>query len=233
MTIEEIMEMLDIESQEDFMYFEQFAALMETEADIDYDTFAELLLLMDLEALQDVVQSFFEDMIKGVPDDNTQLYASLQTIKDTLLSLAGLGRGRNFGFLADELFHFRQWYLTPGIAVCQPENGGAQKRLSPCEALMLYREEKLSGTKYSYDFSQAMPEEPDEYVLDLIAEMTEDYDRDMDRRDMLDMLPDEYDPDVYDPDSEVSDSPIDPYRDGFVDRRDPVIEGEGYDVYEN
>lgn len=65
MTIEEIMEMLDIESQEDFMYFEQFAALMETEADIDYDTFAELLLLMDLEALQDVVQSFFEDMIKG------------------------------------------------------------------------------------------------------------------------------------------------------------------------
>ena len=197
MTIEEIMEMLDIESQEDFMYFEQFAALMETEADIDYDTFAELLLLMDLEALQDVVQSFFEDMIKGVPDDNTQLYASLQTIKDTLLSLAGLGRGRNFGFLADELFHFRQWYLTPDIAVCQPENGGAQKRLSPCEALMLYREEKLSGTKYSYDFSQAMPEEPDEYVLDLIAEMTEDYDRDMDRRDMLDMLPDEYDPDVY------------------------------------
>lgn len=98
---------------------------------------------------------------------------------------------------------------------------------------MLYREEKLSGTKYSYDFSQAMPEEPDEYVLDLIAEMTEDYDRDMDRRDMLDMLPDEYDPDVYDPDSEVSGSPIDPYRDGFVDRRDPVIEGEGYDVYEN
>ena len=54
MTIEEIMEMLDIESQEDFMYFEQFAALMETEADIDYDTFAELLLLMDLEALQDL-----------------------------------------------------------------------------------------------------------------------------------------------------------------------------------
>ena len=48
MTIEEIMEMLDIESQEDFMYFEQFAALMETEADIDYDTFAELLLLMML-----------------------------------------------------------------------------------------------------------------------------------------------------------------------------------------
>ena len=37
MTIEEIMEMLDIESQVDFLYFEQFATLMETEADIDYD----------------------------------------------------------------------------------------------------------------------------------------------------------------------------------------------------
>lgn len=233
MTIEEIMEMLDIESQEDFKYFEQFAALMETDVDIDYDTFAELLLMMDLETLQDVMQSFFDDMVKGVPDDNTQLYAALQTIKDTLLSLAGLGRGRNVGFLSDELFHFRQWYLMADSVFCQPEEGGTEKSLSPCEALMLFREEKLSGTKYSYDFSQGMPEEPDEYVLDLIAEMTEDYDSDMNRREMLDMLPDEYDPDVYDPNAGTADSPIDPYRDGFVDRYDPVIEGEGYDIYEN
>ena len=231
MTIEELMEMLEIESEDDFIYFEQFAALMETEADIDYDTFTELLLMADLEMLQDMIQSFFDDMIRGVPDDNTQLYSSLQSIKDALISLAGLGRGRNFGFLSDELYHFRQWYLMPEAVLCQPEDGGPDRRLSPCEALMLFREEKLSGKKYYYDFSAAMPEEPDEYVLDLIAEMSDDYGDDSDRSDALDMLPDEYDPSDFDPDADPSDAAIDPYRDGFVDRFDPVIEGEGYDIY--
>ena len=45
MTREEMMKILDIESEEDFMYFDQFAALMETEEEIDYDMFTELLLL--------------------------------------------------------------------------------------------------------------------------------------------------------------------------------------------
>ena len=126
--------------------------------------------------------------------NDTQLYAVLQSVKDALTSLAGLGRGRNFGFLSDELYHFRQWYLTPEATVCQPEDGGPEKRVSPCEALMLFREEKLSGKKYYYDFSGAMPEEPDEYVLDLIAEMSGQYEGDTDDPNELDMLPDEYDP---------------------------------------
>lgn len=233
MTIEELMEMLEIESEEDFAYFEQFAALMESEADIDYDTFTELLLMADFETLQDMIQSFFDDMIRGVPDDDTRLYAVLQSVKDALTSLAGLGRGRNFGFLSDELYHFRQWYLTPEATVCQPEDGGPEKRVSPCEALMLFREEKLSGKKYYYDFSGAMPEEPDEYVLDLIAEMSGQYEGDTDDPNELDMLPDEYDPAFSGAGIDPSDAPIDPYRDGFVDRYDPVIEGEGYDIYQS
>lgn len=230
MTLEEIMEMLDIESDEDFMYFEQFAALMETEADIDYDTFTELLMMMEPEDLTGVLQSFFEDAVRGVPDDNTDLYSTLQTIKDTLVSLAEAGRGRSTGFLIDELYQFRQWYLEPQAVICTPESGGAARRLSPCEALMLFREEKLSGDKYSYDFSEAMPAEPDEYIQDLLSEMSEEYYDDMDREEMMDMFPEEYDPETYDPE-DYSGRAVDPYREGFVDRYDPVIEGEDYDIY--
>lgn len=236
MTLEETMKLLDIESESDFMYFDQFAALMEIEIPIDYDMFAELLLMMESDHLKNILQSFFEDMIKGIPDDNTDLYAAVQTVKDTLISLAALGQGRSFGFFADELYKFRQWYLMPGIVSCRLEDGGKERFAAPCEALMLFREEKLSGAKYIYDFSSAMPELPDEYALDLLSEMSEDTcaegEDDRNREELMDMLPDEYDPDTYDPDGD-SDRPIDPYLDGFIDRYAPVIEGEDCDSYDN
>ena len=86
MTLEEIMKILDIESGEDFLYFDQFAALMETETEIDYDTFVELLMMPEAEALSEMIGSFFEDMIKGIPDDDTDLYSAVQTQKDAILS---------------------------------------------------------------------------------------------------------------------------------------------------
>lgn len=232
MTREEIMEILDIESDEDFMYFDQFAALMETEEEIDYDMFVELLMMMETETLKEVLSSFFEDMIKGIPDDNTDLYSAVQTVKDALLSLSALGQRRSFGFFADELFKFREWYRMPGIVVCRPESGGREKLIAPYEALILFREEKLSGEKYSYDFSSAMPQPPDEYALDLLAEMSENYSMDdaMDREEMMDLLPDEYDPETYDPNAYGADMPIDPYVDGFIDRYAPVIDSEDYDL---
>ncbi len=230
MTREEIMELLDIESEEDFLYFDQFAALMETEEEIDYDMFSELLMLAGPEALQDLLPSFFEDVIRGIPDDNTDLYAAVQSQKDALLSLAGFSKSRGFGFLADELYRFREWYLTPGTVICTPEGGGTEKYLSPCEAFTLFREEKLSGQKYLYDFSGAMPPVPDDYLLDRIAEMSEDMPQD-ETEDEEDILPDEYDPDLYDPETPIGDRPIDPYTEGFVDRRSPVIEGADIDPY--
>lgn len=212
------------------MYFDQFAALMETEAEIDYDMFVELLMMMETETLKEVLSSFFEDMIKGIPDDNTDLYSAVQTVKDALLSLSALGQGRGFGFFADELFKFREWYRTPEIVVCRSESGGDKKLTAPYEALILFREEKLSGEKYSYDFSSAMPQSPDEYALDLLAEMSENYSMDdtMNRKEMMDLLPDEYDPETYDPNTYGDDVPIDPYVDGFIDRYAPVIDSEDY-----
>ena len=138
MTREEMMKILDIESEEDFMYFDQFAALMETEEEIDYDMFTELLLLAGPETLPDLLSSFFEDVIRGIPDDNTDLYAAVQSQKDALISLSGFGKSRGFGFLADELYRFREWYLAPGSVICTPEGGGEEKHLSPCEAFTLF-----------------------------------------------------------------------------------------------
>ena len=75
MVLEDLMNEIDVESAEDFKYFEQFSALMENEFDeLEYDDFAELMLMPDGESLSEMTTSFFEDLVRGVPDDNTELY---------------------------------------------------------------------------------------------------------------------------------------------------------------
>ena len=161
MVLEDLMNEIDVESAEDFKYFEQFSALMENEFDeLEYDDFAELMLMPDGESLSEMTTSFFEDLVRGVPDDNTELYSVIQTIKDTLVSLAEHTHHRGRGFYADELFRFREWLLSHDAVTCTPEAGGDALRMTPLEALMLFREEKLSGTRYNYDFSDCMPSGP-------------------------------------------------------------------------
>lgn len=231
--LEDIFYELDIHSEDDFKYFEQFAALMETSLDINYDTFVDLLMIPNSEDLIDMTSSFFEDLIRGIPDDNTDLYSTVQSVKDILLSLAEHSHHRARGFYSDELFRFREWYQMPDIIECTPESGGATSHMSPCEAMMLFREEKLSGEKYHYDFSSKMPEEPDEYILNIMAEMTEDsyvdnYDDFADKNQLDELpleLPRDFDFENYDPDDPDYLPEIDPYQDGFVDRYNPVIEG--------
>lgn len=266
MNIEEIYDSLGVESAEDLKYFEHFAEFMEMEEEIDYDTFSEIISEIDIRDLKEVSKSFFQDMILGIPDDNTELYASINTIRDTLTDLMIPGSSRAFAFLADELYGFRSWYVCPDIIKCTDEKTGDITSLSPCHALMLYREEKLTGRSFNYDFESGMPPAPDDYIADLVDELKEDsyrfsdsdfddsydsnyhdmsdgfsddfdsrehssydtYDSDYydpDYYDLPDDLPDDFDPENYDPDDFKS-RPIDPYTEGFVDRYDPVIEGE-------
>ncbi len=249
MLLKDAMAELDIESAGDFIYFEQFAALMENELDMDFDIFSELLLMPDSEALSEMTASFFEDLIKGVPDDDMELYAALQTIKDTLLSLAGHPHPRSRAFFTDELFRLKTWYLTPELVACTAESSGVRELRTPCSALMLFREEKLSGEKYDYDFSSGMPPAPDEYTLNILNEFSEDpvlYGESADGHDVrcdYDGMRDDYNCDDHGEYTDIPDvcgsgpddsepSSIDPYRDGFIDRHNPVIDGESYEEYE-
>ena len=240
--IEDLMKEFDIESDEDFIYFEQFSAVMESELTIDYDIFLDLIMMPEREALATMTESFFEDLIKGIPDNDMELYSQIQGSKDVLTELARLEHERSMGFFAHELFRFREWFVGSKSVNCSPESGGDSLFLNPCEAMMLYREEKLSGNKYYYDFSENMYKGPDSYTLEILAEIksesqnTDNFDTDIDSDEYKDIdalfrkLPEEYDPDSYDPEV-YSERPIDPYLEGFVDRNDPVIDNldGGYD----
>ena len=240
--IEDLMKEFDIESENDFIYFEQFSAIMESELEIDYDVFLELIMIPEREDLAVMTESFFEDLIKGVPDNDIELYSQIQGCKDVLTELAGLEHGRSMGFFAHELFRFKEWFTGSRTVKCSPENGGESLLLTPCDAMMLYREEKLSGNKYYYDFSDDSYTGPDSYTLEILSEInyeshsSDNFSLDTDGDDYQDIetllreLPEEYDPDSYDSEDYLE-RPIDPYLEGFVDRDNPVIDNldGGYD----
>ena len=231
MISEELLRELDIEEGEPFAYFEQFASIMETPLEIDDTTFTELLMMADREALTDMVSSFFEDIIKGVPDDNMELYRSLESRRTVLEALSRRLDGRDARFFADELYSFREWFLAPETVLCTPEEAGGQLRsLSPCEAMILYREEPFSGIKYDYDFSGAELQDIDEHALSLIEEWSGEASSGYWMDDELEYLPDElpadFDLSDYVPgETDLSEltGRIDPYRDGLIDRDHPVI----------
>lgn len=237
--LEELLRELEIDDVEDFMYFDQFAEIMEGDWSIDYDSFFELFCMPDNPTLKEMTESFFTDLLQGVPDDDIALYAALQDLKDVLLTLAEHEHDRARSFYADELYRLREWLRLPDQVTCSPEDAGSgrTRSLSPLEALMLYREEKLSGTKYRYDYSDGMPPEPDEYLRNLLEELEESslsfsdhYSDDRDVMDALDELPDElppdYDPSTWKPGQFRDHRPFDPYRDGLIDRDNPVIFSE-------
>ena len=240
MISQHILKELDIEEGEGIVYFEQFAALMEGVGNIDYDIFAELILTSDPEALAEVIDYFFEDVTRGVPDNDLDMYSALEARRTLFRTLAGHLGGRGAGFLTDELYTFREWFLEDGTVLCTQEDGtGSSQWLSPCQALMLYREEKLSGTKFDYDFSQAPLSEIDQYMLSLLEELENEepqssfsWDDDLDY--LPDELPEDFDPSAYIPgETDLSEymSDFDPYTDGFIDRDNPVIDGIDYEQY--
>ena len=236
---QDILRELEIDDAESFRYFEQFAALMETSVEVDYDTFAEVLRMADPEALTEMVRSFFEDIIRGVPDDNMALYSALEARREVLETLSRHMEDRGAGFFIDELYNFREWFREPETVLCVPEDRrGSRQRLSPCEAMMLYREEKLSGVGYQYDFSEAVLGEIDEYVLSMLEELGEfpaeagdDWD-DRGLDELPEELPADFDPSSYIPgETDLSEltGRLDPYRDGLIDRNNPVIDGIDYE----
>ena len=69
---EALYDLLDMESGEDFQYFENMAELLESDEDIDEDVLYELLEDIDLEAFAELAENYFDQLEEAVPDEETE-----------------------------------------------------------------------------------------------------------------------------------------------------------------
>ncbi len=178
MRIEEVLELLEIDSPDQFEYFEHLAELIECPEEISYEAFYAVLSEVEPETLTELLDSYFEDLMKGIPDDATDFFTLITTIQQALI---GLSQGSEFKehkhYFIDELFRFRNWYTFESIVRCNSLSDGLTTDVPVVEALSLYRMEKLGEKKYEYDFSDCMDYPLDEYTM-YISDLTDDYDPD-------------------------------------------------------
>jgi hypothetical protein len=157
MNIEEVLELLEINSPDEFEYFEHIAELLECPEDISYEIFHAILKEVEVEILEDLLDSYFEDVLKGIPDDATDFFTLMSTIQQHLLSLVSEAddqdQKRQF---IDELYRFRTWFTFDSIVICKNKTDGLTINATALEAITLHRLEKLGEQAYEYDFSESI-----------------------------------------------------------------------------
>ena len=167
----ELFEIADIDSAEDFKYFDNFAALMESDEYIPNEVMYELFAEVDTDILSELTDNYFEDIMEGVPEEEAELFTLLDNIKRVLKGYAeNTDDERSMVLFTDEVSRFRNWYNFDTDVECQSRKDGSTRTVPVREALVLYRIEKLRADEYMYDFSQCLDYPLDEYVVSFTSD---------------------------------------------------------------
>lgn len=171
MDLNELFEIVDIESAEDFKYFDNFAALMESDDYIPAEVMYELFAEVDTDVLSELTDNYFEDIMEGVPEEEAELFTLLDNIKRELKGYAeNTDDERSIVLFTDEVSRFRNWYNFDTDVECQSRKDGSTRTVPVREALVLYRIEKLRADEYMYDFSECLDYPLDEYVVSFTSD---------------------------------------------------------------
>jgi hypothetical protein len=183
MEYEEILSLLDIGSGKDLAYFEQYAELVECEDYISPEALSQIFEEADGDALAELTDGYFEELLAGVPDEETELYTLIQTIGRALSGMALMSDpDEDVADYADEFLRFRTWFTFESEVRCHKiddDNDDSEVIVPLMQALAMYRSQHLSDEEYEYDFSDVLDYPIDEYVvlLDSIDEDEDDEER--------------------------------------------------------
>ena len=176
MDLDELLVFLDIDSPSELVYFEQFAELMEIQQDVPFETLCMLVEGMDPEALSELVEGYFDDIMKFVPDSEDDLYTLMQNIGTTLTSLADGGEDDSANIFAEEFYKFRSWYLFDSAVLMKELSEDTESEISLMEALTACRVQNFTDDDYTFDFSGALDYQLDEYIVSLSTITEDSYD---------------------------------------------------------
>ena len=176
MDLNELFEIADIESAEDFRYFDNFAALIESDEYIPNEVLYELFSEVDNSVLSELADNYFEDIMEGVPEEEAELFTLLDNIRRAMRGYAeNTDDERSLVLFTDEVAKFRNWYNFDTDVSCRNKKDGSIRTVPVKEALVLYRIEKLKSDEYLYDFEQCLDYPLDEYVVSFTSD-TDEYD---------------------------------------------------------
>lgn len=180
MDFDELLTLLGIEAPSDLVFFEQFADLMETQQDIPFETLNALVEGMEPEILSELIEGYFEDILKFIPDGEDELYTLLSNICTTMKTLSAMSEEDHAHAFTEELYKFRSWYLFDSRVLCTDQAEGTEREFVLMEALTNYRAQNFTDDDCIFDFSETLDYQLDEYIVSLDSLFEDDYDDDDD-----------------------------------------------------
>ena len=178
MQLEDLLEILEIDSISDFSFFEHYAELVETEEDIPLDIIIQLFSEVDKDILTELTEGYFDDILKYIPDDAVEFHTLLTTIGQTLSSLASNVDNENGELYSEEFYKFRNWYTFDSEVNCVQIIDNTEVECTIGQALTLYRLENLNEEEYRYDFTDCLDYPLDEYIVNVASLSGDDTDED-------------------------------------------------------
>ena len=185
MTKKDLFALLDMETGDDFSYFEDFAELMETDATIEKEDMRLLLTDTDPARFADLADAYLRDCLDTLPDGEgkTDLYTIFEAMRQNMRTLLANGGSEEREEAAGMLTAFKHWYIREGTCQATDEQQKKIMSLSVRDAIFEYRLARLDGKKLLFDFTGVGPSPIDHYTIplaDLQASLTDSPDQDQD-----------------------------------------------------
>ena len=160
---------LDIESADEFKYYENLAALLEEDEYIEENLITDLLRNVDKEMLSEMTGSYFDAFLDHLPDNETDLYIMIESIGRAFEGLIYEDMSdADIAELAAEITKFRKWYVHDLNAFNRLTGEESNVRDARYDIVAA----KLLGEEADYDFRLALDYDIDGFdmrVSDLLG----------------------------------------------------------------
>ena len=140
---------LDIDTIDEFRYYENMAALLEDDDYIEENLIKDLIREVDKSVFAEHMDSFYEQFLNNLPDDETELYITVDSIRRAMTGLIAEDMtDEDISALAEEIVRFRKWYVHD-LNVFDRKKG---EELSVRDARYNILAAGFLGEDYDYDF---------------------------------------------------------------------------------
>ena len=160
---------LDIDSPDEFQYYENLASLLEEDEFIEENLIKDILKDIDEERLAEHFESYFESFLSHIPEDEAEMYMTVGSIQRVFDGLIFEGMNDDdISSLASEISKFRKWYIHDLNAFNKLSGEESNIR----DARYDLAAAKLLGENADYDFRTALDYDLDGYnvrLADMIA----------------------------------------------------------------
>ena len=149
----ELFKKLDIDIIEEFKYYENLAALLEEDDYIEENLIKDLIKDVDKVTLAECMDSYFDQFLEHLPDEETELYLIVDSIGREFAGLISEEMSaEDITALAEEISKFRKWYIHD-LNVTDRITGSL---INVRDARYNIVAARLLGEEFNYDFSDAL-----------------------------------------------------------------------------